>query len=171
MNLKFNLKIVKVMWSKKIMSIVYIMSTLPFIMCNNFKLAAGDNLQMRNCPLWHVRKVDKCECGAILYGVVQCDKTVSITVGVGHCMTWDNVSHGAILQRCPLSHKVICPKYRIFAPTKIPTNVSGAELNNITCKYTTDRVHVVSIARMAMDQLHFLMASLVLTAVNTDIYG
>ena len=134
MYLKINLKLVNVMWSKKIMSIVCIVSTLPFIMSNDFKLAAGDNLQMRNCPLWHIRKVDKCECGAILYGVVLCDETASITVSIGHCITWDNESHRAVLQRCPLSHKVICPKYRIFAPTKIPTNVSGAELNDITCE-------------------------------------
>ena len=71
---------------------------------------------------------------------------------------------------CRMSDKVTCPKDLFYI--KILTNIFGAELYVIPpVRHTTDRVHVMSTGEMAMDQLHFLIASLVLTAVNTDISG
>ena len=101
------------MQSKKFMHYKYIY-TLAFALCNYFKLAAA--LQKSNFP------------------PVAYDRTNSDTVSIGNCMTWDNVSQKAVFQRCPLSHKVTCPKYKTIAAIKIPTNTSGAELNDITCK-------------------------------------
>ena len=49
-------------------------------------------------------------------------------------MTWDDKSHRAVIQRCSLSRKFTCPKYTYFATIKIPTNISGAEINDNTCK-------------------------------------
>ena len=48
--------------------------------------------------------------------------------------TWDNVSQRAVLQRCPFPRKFTCPKDKYFATIRIPANISGAELNDITCK-------------------------------------
>ena len=98
------------------------------------KLAASNNLQHTECPLWHVRSINTCKCGASLNEVVHCRGTDSVTVGLGHCMTWDNVSQRAVLLSCSLSRKMTCPQYGSFASIKIPTNISGAELNDITCK-------------------------------------
>ena len=121
---------------KKFMSVISItyMSTLAIIMCSYFEQVGGNNFQGSNCPLWNVKKEDKCECGNVIYEGIVCDGTDSINVAFGHCMTWDNVSQKAVFQRCPLSQKFTCPKYKIFTAIKIPTNISGAELNNITCK-------------------------------------
>ena len=118
---------------KKFTSFVY-MSTLVITTCSYFKLAASDHLQTSNCTI----KVDKYERGNIIYKGVICDGTDTINVSIGDCITWNNVSQRAVLQRCPLSYKVTCPKYQDFiqdfTTITIPTNISGAELNNITCK-------------------------------------
>ena len=63
------------------------MSILAFNLCGYFRLAAGNNLQISNCPIWHVRRADKCECGDIIYGCVVCNVTNTVTVSIGHCMT------------------------------------------------------------------------------------
>ena len=103
-----------------------------FILALNYlKLAASNNLQDSECPLWHVKRMNTCKC-ALQF--VFCHGTDSLTVRLGHCLTWDDVTEKAVLQRCPLSHKMSCPKYGNFAAIKIPTNISGAVLNNITCK-------------------------------------
>ena len=131
----FNYELAKVMQSNKVVNIMYTsMTILALIMCCYFKLATGDNLEMSNCPLWHVRKVDKCVCGDVLYGNIECDGTDSIIVAFGGCMTWDNISQRAVFHRCPLSHKITCPNYRYFGSIEIPTNFIGAILNDITCK-------------------------------------
>ena len=98
------------------------------------KLAAGKSSQHTECPLWHVQKINTCECGSSLFGDVACHGTDSVTVGFGFCMTWNNVSKRAVLHRCPLSGKIKCNHYGLLAAIKLPTNVTGAELNDITCE-------------------------------------
>ena len=119
------------MHCKKSMSIIFAIIILAM---SYLKLAAGKNLQDTECPLWHVRSMNTCKCGASLFGAILCHGTDSVTVGLGHCMTWDNVSQRAVIQRCPLSQGVTCPKYGNLDGIKIPTYFSGAELNDITCK-------------------------------------
>ena len=75
-----------------------------------------------------------CAFGDILPGAVLCYETDSVEVSVGYCMTWDNVSQRAVLQRCPLSYSMTSPEYENFDVIKIPTNISQTELNDITCK-------------------------------------
>ena len=100
------------------------------------KLGAGSKHQDTECPLWHVWRMNICKCGASLFNVVHCHGTDSVTVGLGHCMTWDNVSQGAVLHRCPLSGMIskTCYDYELYGAIKIPTNISGVKLNDITCK-------------------------------------
>ena len=106
------------------------------------KLAASNNVQDTECPLWHVKTVNMCNCGASLFNIVHCHGTESVTVGLGNCMTWDNVSQKAVLHRCPLSGKQTCYHYELYGAIKIPTNISGVELNNITCKiYNRQGIH------------------------------
>ena len=122
-----------------------LISVLVLDICNcnstSFKPAFASNLQVHSCPLWHVRRKDKCECGNGLDYAVECRGSL-ITIGLGSCMTWDNASHRAVLHHCPLFHKITCPKYGFFASIQIPINTTGAELNHITCdKYNRQGTH------------------------------
>ena len=80
--------------------------------------------------------MNTCECGSSLFGDAACHRTDSVTVGLSFCITRNNVSQRAVLHRCtcPLSGKIKCYQYGLLAAIKIPTNISGAELNDITCK-------------------------------------
>ena len=116
-------------------------SILMLGICTYIKPIAGNHLwDLNHCPLWHVRKNGKCECGARFQ--IDCQGTRFVTVGLGTCMTWDNATQREVVHHCPLFHKVTCPKYGLFASTRIPANVSGSELNHITCnKYNRQGTH------------------------------
>ena len=53
----------------------------------------ADNMSLDgNCPIWHIRSSDVCECGANLEGAVKCDGAHNVVVVLGSCVTWDNVT-------------------------------------------------------------------------------
>ena len=82
------------------------------------------------CPLWHIRnKNGQCECGADYYQTVKCDKSY-VYIQHGNCITWNNSTNSAVLYTCLYSTlwDTTQDTYRI------PNNVSGTELNEITCK-------------------------------------
>ena len=100
-------------------------------------LVSGYYLQSNECPLWHVKRGDLCECGTTL-NMISCEET--IFVPLGFCMTWDNISQSAVVNRCPFSYQlsknaVLCSKHKYTDEyVSIPSNVSGPKLNYITCK-------------------------------------
>ena len=151
---------------------VVVLSILLLDLCSY--LVADNTLLNGNCPIWHIKSNDVCKCGANLGGAISCDRAHNVLVEYGSCMTWDNVSESITVNHCPFSHhisKALCLQHRFHDIIKTSTNVSGPELNNITCENTTGNVHSVGSAGMAMDQQHFLMVSLVLTVMYTLTFG
>lgn len=54
-----------------------------------------------------------CECGSSLNNMISCEE--SVVVLVDFCMTWDNISQSAVVNRCPFSYQlskdaVLCSK-------------------------------------------------------------
>ena len=88
------------------------------------------------CPLWHVPTINgQCECSAHLKGVVNCDKQF-VYVARGNCMTWNNSTNYAVVHTCPFSTEWddgACD-VRYKNTYRIPINISGSKLDDITCK-------------------------------------
>ena len=128
---------------KSIVVVFFILvSTIALSLCSDFKPATVANSlnstinssQDMKCPLWHVRRKNKCECGVSFDCIVACQSGAdSITVGFSRCMTWDKETDRAVVHHCPLSYNESCPHCLHVASVTIPTNVSGVELNTLTC--------------------------------------
>ena len=122
------------------MSRILVLSVaIAFIFISEFCSYNADKILSEiNCPLWHVRYKGICKYGSESGEFVTCTDDEKLTIRYGFCMTWNNVTHKAILNRCPFIYqfsKLICPSqsYKDTA-NKIPTNVSGPELNYLMCK-------------------------------------
>ena len=65
-----------------------------------------------------------------------CNITGCITVSLGHCVTWDNETliPEPVVNHCPLPVDVACVNDGFFSNIQIPANISGPEINSITCK-------------------------------------
>lgn len=104
---------------------------------NNVCAAAANVLPEISCPLWHVRYKDGCKCGHDVDGFVACTDDQKVIVNYGFCMTWNNITHSAILNRCPFTYQFadfVCPQQEyIDSAHPIPINISGPELNRLTC--------------------------------------
>ena len=90
------------------------------------------------CPLWHVRYKDTYQCSVETEEFVTCTNDQKLIIGYGFYMTWNNATHKAVLNRCPFTYqfsKLICPPKRYKdAINQIPINISGPDLNRLTCK-------------------------------------
>ena len=126
-----------------------------------------------DCPLWHVKRNGVCQCGTSISGAILCGGMDTIAVMLGYCMTWDNVSQSAVVNRCLLSRQASdsCQHHSLNAYLVIPTNLSGPELNYVTCKEYNRKGSIVGSVLMAMDLLHFLIVSLAPTVLNTGTFG
>ena len=114
---------------------VVVLSILLLDLCSY--LVADKTMLDGNCPIWHIRRKDVCECGANLEGAVGCDIAHNVLVEFGNCITWDNVSESVTVYHCPFSHhisKALCLQHQFYDTIKTSTNISGPELNNITCE-------------------------------------
>ena len=100
------------------------------------RIVYGCSAVTDDCPLWHIKQNGVCQCGASINGAVSCRKIDVIVVIPGYCMTWDNVSQNVVVNRCLLSRQTSdsCVHHSLNAHLVIPTNVSGPELNYVTCK-------------------------------------
>lgn len=90
-------------------------------------------LSQDGCSLWHVRstKNAKCEPGSNLDGRIQFDESKQlIMVSRGLCVTWDEESQRAEASYCLF---IPCKADHTKRSYTIPTNISGAELNQRTC--------------------------------------
>ena len=82
------------------------------------------------CPLWHIEsKNGECVCGASYYNTVTCDNHY-VHLLRGNCITWSNSTNSAVFHACLYSFLWDTSRdtYRI------PNNVSGIKVNDITCK-------------------------------------
>ena len=129
-----------------------------------------------HCPLWHVKRngLRVCQCGASINEAIFCGGIDTIAVTPGYCMTWDDVSQNAVVNRCLLSRQIpnACQHHVLNAYLVIPTNLSGPELNYMTCiKNTIGKGSIVGSVLMAMDLLHFRTVSLVPIVLNSGTSG
>ena len=120
----------------KDMFLVIVLSVLLLDHCSY--LVVGLTLVDDNCPIWHIRRKNVCECGANVSGAVSCDKAQNILVRFGSCMTWDNISQSVTINSCPFLYHVstaLCLKNKFYDTIESSTsNISRSELNNITCE-------------------------------------
>ena len=117
------------------MFMIVVLSILLLDLCS---YVVADNTMLNgNCPIWHIKSNEECKCGANLGGAISCDIAQNVLVRFGSCMTWDNVSQSVTVNYCPFSHqlsKVLCQQHGFHDTIEISTNVSGPELNSITCE-------------------------------------
>ena len=96
-----------------------------------------------SCPLWHWfnERSGHCECCTvtkIIYTRVLChatDNYLEISHGPGECMTWNNVTKDVEVGRCLFIYqdkRHMCD-YNHKLVYRIPTNISGSELNRFMC--------------------------------------
>ena len=127
------------------------------------------------CPLWHVPGQNvRCECGNSHNGIVSCIHEF-LYIKHGNCMTWNNSTKQAELQSCLFSQwnsDEMCEKYAVPDTYRIPANISGSELDYVTCKgYNRQGAQCRQCIDGYMDLQHFLMVLLVLTPLNTNTCG
>ena len=86
------------------------------------------------CPLWHLKykTSEHCVCCDSLNGLVKFDKDY-IKIQDGHCITWNDETNATEVSLCLLTRLLnydVCGKYGSY---RIPTNISGSELNRMIC--------------------------------------
>ena len=104
-------------------------SVLLIVSCAD--LASCQNV----CPLWHIYSEANrhCECcTGVFNGPIRCEQNFVYVVRT-RCMTWNEVTHAAELSRCLVAHRDsnLCDNNHMYS---IPSNVTGPELNDVTCK-------------------------------------
>ena len=101
--------------------------------------------QTRSCPIWHIPLQDhsghtECVCGTKLK-IVSCTDDL-LYVQYGYCLTWNNSTNSAEIHRCLLDHwefNGMCTSYYLNTFHIIPTNISGKELNYLSCERLNNR--------------------------------
>lgn len=86
------------------------------------------------CPLWHSKNnnTDHCVCCDSLKGIVKCE-TDFLKIQDGHCITWNNDTNSIEVSLCLQArqlHYNVCGSNGFY---KIPTTISGNELNSMVC--------------------------------------
>ena len=77
----------------------------------------------------------QCECGDSHNGIVSCIGNF-LYIKHGNCMTWNNFTEQAELQSCLFSQWKLderCEKYEVSDTYQISVNISGSDLDYITC--------------------------------------
>ena len=102
---------------------VFVVSCVDFASCQS------------ECPLWHFYSETKrhCECCiSTFYGLTKCEANYVYVVHT-RCMTWNDATHDVEVSRCLVTHKDsnLCDNDHMYS---IPSNVTGPELNDVTCK-------------------------------------
>ena len=120
--------------SKVMILKVHCPSLYFIILC--VRLVSGDKSSQFKCPLWHVPGQDvQCECGDSHNGIVSCIGNF-LYIKYGNCMTWNNFTKQAELQSCLLSQWKLdkrCEQYEVSDTYRISANISGSDLDYITC--------------------------------------
>ena len=126
--------------------------------------------QNTSCQLWRFYSKTKevCQCCSTVNNVIHCELNY-VFVEYSRCLTWNNITEGLEISRCLLMYhdSNLCDNYEKYG-NSISANITGPELNTVTCKPYR---HNVGSASMAMGQQHLLMVSLVLTVLSTNTYG
>ena len=109
-----------------------------FIIAESFILVVAGDVQPGTgiCPLWHVEREGTCKCGDGLNGIVICQETEGINIRLGNCMTWDDETHSAVVNRCPFKYHfsdITCPRQGHIGTHSISLNISGPDLSHLTC--------------------------------------
>lgn len=116
---------------------MYVFHVLFIIAESSSLLLAGDVQPGTGiCPLWHVKWEDTCKCGDGLNGVVMCQETEGIDIRLGNCMTWNDETHSAVVNRCPFTYHfsdITCPQQGHIGTHSISLNISGPDLSHLTC--------------------------------------
>ena len=135
-------------------------------------LVLGNNSE---CPLWHIRGKDGCICGATLHDVIHCDEPNNIIfVEIGNCMTWDNITHMAIVNRCPFRHQLsesLCPLQGYYSTIQILPIFQELRSLLRLVRGTTDKEQIVWSAKMDMG-LHCSLTTFdMLIVINSLNFG
>ena len=100
-------------------------------------VSSADAEANSSCPLWYWfnERSGHCECCTTNTGVCHTTSNnyLEISHGPGECMTWNNVTKDVEVGRCLFIYKDkrhMCDYKLVY---RIPTNISGPELNRFMC--------------------------------------
>jgi hypothetical protein len=116
---------------------MYVMFVSVFVLFSRVICGSLTVTDRYHCPLLHIKQNGVCQCGASINGAVFCGRMDTIVIIPGYCMTWDNVIQNAVVNRLliPRQTSDSCQHHSIVnTHLVIPTNISGPELNYVTCK-------------------------------------
>ena len=113
-------------------------STIVILFALPFLTAA----KTESCPIWHVPQQNgACACGSNLGGVIQKCEDDSLTMSTIFCLTWDDETDAVWATYCLNSPGNKCRgqrldgrPYRFQYHYNVPTQLSGQELNQFTCR-------------------------------------
>ena len=72
-------------------------------------------------------------CATANNKIVKCENNI-LHIGYNFCLTWDNSSNKLEISRCLYTHKLLHTARKVCGDfLSISTNITGPELNNITC--------------------------------------
>ena len=116
---------------------IHVKIIILFVVCCVSSEDTAKDHSDHHCPVWHTKRNNKCICGATVNGIVKCEEADTyIKVAPGHCMTWDNATWSAEVNRCPFLYRAAgtCQQHKSDnTRLVILTNISGSELNSKTC--------------------------------------
>ena len=100
-------------------------------LCVVNSVCVAESLNGDGCHLWHIRKNGGCERGSSLNGKIKFESDQLIKLTNSLCMTWNNETQSAEVSYC-----LFIPCRRGHGTTEyiIHTNISGTQLNDMTCK-------------------------------------
>lgn len=99
-------------------------------------LKAMDSMTGQECPTWFqfqpgTVENGSCKCGSSINGAVLCDTmTGEVSLALGYCMTYSNISGGKRLVVSCLNYDLLKDSGRVYA--QLPDNVT--ELNDFMCR-------------------------------------
>jgi hypothetical protein len=82
---------------------MYVLFVLVFLLFS--RVICGSLTVTDHCPLWHIKQNRVCQCGASIKGAVFCGGMDTIVIIPGYCMTWDNVTQNAVVNRLLISRQ------------------------------------------------------------------
>ena len=110
-------------------SIIYILNS-----CTDSSSASGH--PQHTCPLWHYysKTQGTCKCcrGFIKSNKLTCTAHF-LHIDQGYCITWNKYSNSAEIAECLHTNQKGSNYQFTRHHYKLPTNITGPELNNVTC--------------------------------------
>ena len=122
------------------------MSAVYQSLCVLSAISYVHSVKLKSCPIWHIPIQDhsghtECVCSDKLDSIINCNGDL-LSIQYGYCLTWNNSTNSAEIHRCLLDYwdrnSIVCIGH-CSSVYHVPVNISGMELNYLTCQKLNNR--------------------------------